>query len=142
MATWQVDVKCFYVNVFDKKKKKEVSVPVFQRKMYVECKPVIDSGIHRIFCMKRNGTMYYSLATIPRIAQPFWSNPEGKSETWYKLPPDQVDEDGTVTRPYKAVRRMTEVEFLNWLTVILGKSQAKIALHTLMTAETEKKVAA
>jgi hypothetical protein len=150
-ATYTVDVKRYFIETKETNTKgNPVSVPITIRKMFVvDPKPITDSGFYRIVYRARNQyhtttivgprggkkkvrtvigrEVTYSLSALPRIPQSIWTNPSGRCESWYTVGKEYSRKDMGPA--------MTEAEFLRWLTHRMGEAQAKIALHTLLTAE-------
>lgn len=125
-CSWNVEVKRYFVETKEVNKKgNPIMRPITHRKMFVidPC-PITDSGLYRVVVVRRHGETTYSISALPRIAQPWWTHPQGLNKTWYKIGEE-----------YKRIERLDETQFLHWLKVRMGEGMAKIALETLMTAE-------
>jgi hypothetical protein len=138
IVTWSVAVKVFFVESTKKFRKngKPVSMRVESRKMFLlDPNALFDSGDYRIVLRKG----LYTISVIPRKAQPYWSNPSRKAETWYIKAADTHYDDGSVERPFKRTddKPMDSAAILRWLAARMGQAQAEQALFALQTAEPE-----
>lgn len=130
VATYTIEVFRAYIPKWDEDKQKEVTIPVWVRRMTLHDPNAIgDSGHYKISCTTRRPVkgqppvLVFNVNVRKRTQMPAWQNPTNPGQAWWRL------EDKYVA--LKDARNLSDLGMLRWLSARIGQEAAYSAIRQL-----------